>query len=77
MAYTNDDTTVQLFLNGTLVASGAQPTARYVNYLGFTNFNGDPPSDADFDEVKIFSRVLSLSQITSDINMTSPYIIIL
>jgi hypothetical protein len=83
-AFTTNGSLAQMYLNGNLVVSVAQPTARNVNrtnnYLGFTNSyqaNVYPPSDADFDEVKIFNRMLTPQQVANDMSMNDAYIIIL
>ena len=66
-----------------MVASAPQPFLAHLNrtrnYLGYTNWrsdaNGDPPSDADFDEIKIFNRYLTAREIQGDMAMTSAYVI--
>ncbi len=74
-----------MYINGVLVASSEQPplakVVRTKNYLGYTNWRntsggggGDAPSDAEFDEIKIFDRCLSASEILGDFKMTASYV---
>ena len=78
VAYTQTGSSAILYLNGASVVSGTQPilnnVSRAVNYLGNTVWPLGPPADADFDEVKIWSRALNAAEVLSDSLYNMSYI---
>jgi hypothetical protein len=68
---------MSLYINGNFISSGTQPIARNLNrtlnYLGNTNWPAYPPSNADFDDIKIWNRALTAQQVLTDYNFAKSY----
>ncbi len=83
IALTTSGSNARMYVDGALALNNTQPVARLVsrtsNLLGSTNWPDDAAiggaTNADYDEIKIFSRALTQSQIQADRNMKRSYII--
>ena len=63
-----------LYINGVLSSSGTLPLPQNVyrksNYIGWDNFN-DSPSNAVYDEIKIYNTSLSATNVNLDMSIGS------
>jgi hypothetical protein len=79
VAYTQNSSLAIIYLNGVQAVTGAtQPILRNIsrtsNFLGNTNWEALQPSNAEFDEVKIWNRALSAADVAADRSYNRSYI---
>ena len=77
LAFTFNLGTVNMFVNGQQVFSqqgfSFNNIVRTKNYIGHSNYNGDPDANAIYDEIKIFKRPLSAAEVSAEMNMIEPF----
>lgn len=70
LAATLQGTTARLYVNGVQVASGALPVPHNIvrtrNYIGRSNWAHDAYANAQFDEIRLWSRARSQAEIQRD-----------
>jgi hypothetical protein len=79
VAYTQTGSLAIMYLNGVQSVNGtAELTIRNVNrtknLLGNINWSAYAPSNADFDKVKIWNRVLTAAGVLADKNYKRSYV---
>jgi hypothetical protein len=77
LAATFDGTTARIYLNGQLDAQGplqgaTQVVTRNNAYVGRSNWGGDAPPNADYDNLRIWSRGLSATEIVGSMQTEYP-----
>jgi hypothetical protein len=77
-ATTLTGTNLRFYMNGVQMVSATvsrpKNIVRNTCYLGRSNW-GDSPANADVDELKIFNRSLTQSEVINDMNFNTSYII--
>ncbi len=79
VAYTQTGSTAVIYLNGVSSISGGSQyilnnVNHSINFLGNLNWAGYAPSNAEFDEVKIWNRALTAAEVLSDSSYNRSYI---
>ena len=77
LSFTFDSGTAKIYVNGQQVFSqqgfSFNNIVRTKNYIGHSNYNGDPDANAIYDEIKIFKRPLSPAEVSAEMYMIEPF----
>ena len=73
LAYVLSYPTAYIYIDGEVkgilnITNRQQNITRRINFIGKSNWYGDPNADADFDELKIFNRGLTREEILFEMN---------
>lgn len=79
LAATVNGTSGKLYVNGVESTTSGDPlpitkVKRWINYFGKSAWSSDPPANADYDDIKFFSKTLTQQEVIYDyLTNSTPY----